>query len=305
MSIDTEAMPSAGTAIPGESDPAPQINGGVTDGESDSGGDDTESRARAMGWVPQEEFRGPSDKWRDAAEFVRKGEEDLPVVRERLRDTTRKLTQLEQRLQAREQEFSQNYGQLERMTTVALQRQREQINASYVAAQRQAVELGDVARFDQLRSDQQQALHNFDSDAYQARQAPRQQPQQGPAPEEVPIVTAWQRSNPWFLHDAEMNSVAQAAHVRIGRENPNMSLQENLEKTTAYVRQRYPERFPQQPMRQATVEGGSRMAISSGARSKGAADLPADARRQGEKFVREGLFKDMSEYAREFWSQDQ
>ena len=54
----------------------------------------------------------------------------------------------------------------------------------------------------------------------------------------------------------------------------------------------------------APVEGGSRLANGGAPRARGAHDLPADAKRQGEKFVKEGLFKDLNEYARDYWSQD-
>ena len=309
MSLENE-----GIAIPGEGG-EPAASTPSTRNDAPAGGDDTEARARAMGWVPQEDFRGPADKWRDATEFVRRGEEDLPIVRERLRDTTRKLTQLEQRLNAREAEFQTNYQSLERMTTVALDRQRQQIADSYAAAARAAVEVGDVTRYDQLQRDQQQALQQFDNQSFEAREVPKRQAQQAqqaaqqqlPA-EEVPIVEGWRQSNPWFLHDAEMNMVAQQAHVRIGRENPDLPLAENLKRVTAYIQQRYPEKFNAQqaaPMRGSTVEGGSRVPSAGGAmRGKGAGELPQEARRQGDKYVKQGLFKDINEYAKEYWSQE-
>jgi hypothetical protein len=304
MSLDdiqapTEA-PNTGIAIPGES---------VPDSEAPSApqSDDTESRAKAMGWVPQDEFRGPKDKWRDAAEFVRVGEEDLPVVRERLRDTTRKLTELETRLAERDTKHAQSLASLERMTGIALQRQREQIEGSYAAAMRDAVASGDTARFDQLRRDEVTALNQHDRQAYEAARGPQQPPRvAGPAAHEVPVVEAWVSQNPWFNRDAEMNAVAQAAHVRLGRERPELSLEQNLAEVKKYVERRYadklgvPAAIPRGP---ASVEGGTRVASNGGSRSKGAGDLPADARVQGEKFVQQKLFKDINEYARDYFAQ--
>ena len=51
------------------------------------------------------------------------------------------------------------------------------------------------------------------------------------------------------------------------------------------------------------VEGGSRVSASSGPRSKGASDLPADVRKAGERFVSQGLYKNLSEYARDYYEQ--
>ena len=45
-----------------------------------------EARARNMGWVPENSFRGPPGKWRPAKEFLEHGEENLPVWRERFRN---------------------------------------------------------------------------------------------------------------------------------------------------------------------------------------------------------------------------
>ncbi len=310
MSLDAETTTTpanTGTVVPGESagqqtaDTSPH----TPSDQADIG--DTEQRARAMGWVSKDEFRGPADKWRDADEFVRKGEEDLPIVRERLRDTTRKLTDLEKRLSEQDAQYRREISGLERMTTVALTRQREQIEASYAAAQRQAVEVGDVARFDQLRRDEGEALQRLDQQAWQARNPQPQRCPIGLPPPEGPIVDSWKQQNPWFLHNPEMNQVAQMAHVRIGRENPNLPLQDNLAQVTAYMRQRYPEAFPgqtQQRPASMSVEGGSRVPANGGARRRGAGDLPADARTQGERFIKQGLFKDMSEYANEYWSQE-
>src|SRR4030042_4905842 len=40
-----------------------------------------EQEARDMGWVPEQEFRGDTSKWRSAEEFVDRGREILPILR--------------------------------------------------------------------------------------------------------------------------------------------------------------------------------------------------------------------------------
>ena len=55
-----------------------------------------EIQAKAMGWVPQEDFKGNPDIWKDAESFVKDGYEILPILRERTKkmavsmDTTNK-----------------------------------------------------------------------------------------------------------------------------------------------------------------------------------------------------------------------
>lgn len=293
MSLDTEQQVAeapdtgAGIAIPGEAAPTEQAQIG--------GHDDTETRARAMGWVPKEEFRGPEDKWRSAEEFVKRGEEDLPILRERNRDLSRKVASMEA-------DFADKLSRLERMTATAIQRQRQDLEAQYEAALRSAAASGDVDRYDQLRRDKVQAVNHFDTQVHQQRQPQVQQ-------QVAQAVDAWIASNPWYQRDRMLGSVAEQALTMFQNdpERVGVPLEENLKEVTRYVQGKFPEKFgitPRAPARPASVEGGGRMPTGSGVRAKGASDLPADVRRVGEKFVKEGLFKDLNAYARDYFAQD-
>lgn len=291
-----EAEPNAGIAIPGEAQPVDQA---VDSGDNEPRVDDTETRARAMGWVPKDEFRGPADKWRDAAEFVRHGEQELPILRERNRDLSRKVSEIER-------DYQQRFQRLEHMSTLALAKQREQIVASYTQAMRSAVEMGDVQRYDQLMQDYGQRIGEFDQQIQERAQPVEKQPAP-PAqlpPEVVAIRRDFEARNPWFNTDPELNLAAQRHHLRLQREKPGLSMAENLAETEKAVKAEYASRFGIAHKVSPSVEPGGGRMPSSGARTKGASDLPADARRQGEKFVREGLFKDLNEYAREYFTQD-
>lgn len=303
MSDETQVLdqPNAGIAVPGEVQPQSQ--------STPVGGDDVESRARSQGWVSRDEFRGDPDKWRPADEFVKRGEELLPVALERSRAAERKAQDLETRLAAKEREFDDKIGRLERISTAAVQRERDRLDAMYRNAQRSAVETGDTARFDQLDRDRQTAVENYDKHIQEQVQ-PRQQPgqPQGLPPDRQVVVDGWMQKNEWFNRDPELNAVAQAFHVRLGNEKPGLSLAENLAETEKYVRQRYADKFGGTPQRQITTPmveaGGGRMPATAGTRAKGASDLPGDVRRVGESFVKQGLFKDLNEYARDYFAQD-
>lgn len=294
-----------GVAIQGEAAPVQPASDAAP---SQPAGDDVETRARSQGWVPREEFRGDPDKWRPADEFVKRGEELLPVALERSRAAERKAQELEARLAAQERTYSEQLQRIERTSTVALQRQREQLTANYQHAMRQAVEVGDVARYDQLARDHVQAVDNFDRQvSEQIRPAQQQPAAQGAAPlppEQATAVQTWRAQNEWFDRDVVLNSVAQGIHMDLLRNKPGMSLAENLAETSREVRKRFPERFGVSATATAPMveSGGGRMPTSMRARAKGASDLPADARAAGEKFVREKIFKDLNDYAREYWA---
>ena len=286
------ATPNQGTYVPGEQVSAPS--------------DDTESRARAMGWVPKEDYKGNPDNWRDAGEFVRRGEEILPIVQERNRDLTRRLAELEGRLNQKDAEYKTGLQKLEGMTVVALQRQREQLLGSYEAAMRQAAATADVERYDQLSRDREQAVHQFDKRIHETVSVQAQPQNQRP-----PEAEAWIQRNSWFNKDPALQMEAQAIHIALQQDHPHMPLADNLARVEQTIKQRYPQKFGMQPQQQAAhavsygaVEsGGSRLPSGNGNRQRGASDLPADARAQAEKFVKQGLFKDVNEYARDYFAQ--
>lgn len=262
------------------------------------GGDDVETRARAQGWVPQEEFRGNPDQWRDADEFVRRGEEELPILRERNRTLSRQVDDIRRESKA-------EVARLERMTEIALRNQRAQIHSEFENAKRQAAEIGDLDRYDQLGRDHGEALHSFDQQFVPQQQDPRQQqvqePNNGVSQYDQEVANRWISQNSW-MNDPEMRAVAEAHHVRLGKEKPGLRIEENLSEVARYVRQRYPEKFSTAPQSPSAVEGGSR--TPGRQRANSANTLPADARAQGKKFVEQGLFKDLDHYAKEFYAQD-
>lgn len=283
-----------GITVPGEAAPAPQEQIGGHDSPAD-----IEARARAMGWRPKEEFRGPEDKWRPADEFVKRGESELPILRERLQDMTRRQMESDAKREA-------DIARLEKMAITALQRQRAELDAQYQAAMRNAVANADTERYDQLNRDRQQAVSTFDNQIREAAQ-PKQPAQ--PEAERV-VVDSWVQSNQWFARDQMLARVAEARLTELQKEAPGRSLNENLQLVSSYVADKFPEKFGRQPRATASaaqpsmVEGGSRLSSGSGPRQKGASDLPADVRKVGEKFVAQGLYKNLTEYARDYFEQD-
>ena len=285
MSDETEIVqpdviePNSGAAIPGEAPAAP----------------DTEARARAQGWVPKEEFRGPADKWRDADEFVRRGEEELPILRERSRTLERKLAEIER-------ENSTRYQRLEKLTEAALTRQRHDLQSRYEAAMRDAAATGDVQRYDQLRVQQYEAVSDFDKRTRPPVEDQTQNDKNAAPAHEQAAVEQWVEKNSWFRSDEELNMAAQGVHMRLRRDKPGMSLSENLAEVAREVRRRYPDKFGSQERDPAVVEGSAGRMPSGGTRRSAGLTLNAEERRIGERFVKEGLFKSLDEYARELQS---
>lgn len=302
MSLETQSVDpvSTGTAIPGE---MPSGSAAPV-----STPDDISDRARAMGWRPKEEYRGDPERWVDADTFVKRGEEEAPVMRERLRDATRKVSDLDRQIKQRDAEYQENLGRIERAATMALHQQRAQIEAQFRAALKQAVETGDVQRYDQLERSRDETLTNFDENVRRSvAPKPAQQPQAPQLPAHVvEAADKWKQENSWFGTDPLLRHLAMAEHERLNVEMPGLSIDDNLRRVKAEVMKRYPEKFGIDPgeTRGAAVEGGRRSS-ATGVRQRGASDLPSDARRIGEKFVKDGLFKSVEDYAKAYWTQEQ
>lgn len=289
-----------------------------------------EQKARDMGWVPQHEWRGDPAVWRPANEYVRRGEEVLPIVRSNLERERKKVHDLEAQLADMptrikgdlEKEYSERFRRLEGMSRAALDKQRERLWADFEAQKRKAVADANTEEFDRLTREQHEAMVGFQPEReFEAPAAApaAATPAAAPMP---PAVKDWVAANEWFNRDSELTALATAHHGKLLSDMPGLTLQENLARVTDYVKKRFPDKFgitqtngaaPHAPQ----VEGGGRQPGSATPREKGWSDIPADDRRIAETQIEyflpvgmevskaspEDMKKARSTYAREYWKQ--
>lgn len=244
---------------------------------------DFEAEAKELGWVPKEEFRGPEDKWSDAEEYVRRGEEILPIVRA----NNKKLIEKTQKQEAELAEMRKTLDEFKGWRTQTEKRAYEQAMKNIESRQRQAVEEQDVEAFEEAVKDKESLV---------TRTTEAQEPQPDP------VAAAWTKENDWFNTDPVMQQFAIAHHGQLLKEKPGLSLSENLEEVTEEVRRRFPEKFGN-PRREKPnrVEGGGTPSGRSG--KKGYADLPPEAKAACDRFVKQGLMT-KEEYVKDFdWSE--
>lgn len=273
-----------GTNIPGEAQPS------------------VEDRARDMGWVPQDEWKGNADQWRPAEEFVRRGEEILPIVKSRLEKSEDQVNTLTRKIDDLTQDYNDRFERMQRTSQLALERQAQQIKAHYETKKREAVELADPAAYEQAAKEEALALEEH-TKAVEAEQEPKGDQNGSAIPSGIRLkVDAWVEENPWFLSDPALSGYARGVDEEIRREKPGMAIEDHLEEVKSRVSAAFPEKFGKSAPQPSQVEGGGALPSGSGA-GKGAADLPEDARKQGMEFVSQGLFKNLDEYATEYWSE--
>jgi hypothetical protein len=189
---------------------------------------DPETKARRLGWVPKEEFRGDPTRWKPADEFVAHGEEILPILKhnnetlhERLGTQERQISEMRQVMVEMRDQTRKN---TERMYAQARTDVEEEMKA--------AVESADVQRFDAAKA----RLKTMEA-------PPAYQPNAGQAPYVDPVVMRWVEDNAWFKVDPGMAGYATAVFQQRQTAKPGASVREHLDEVRRDVMERFPDKF--------------------------------------------------------------
>lgn len=246
-----------------------------------------DERARRMGWRPKAEYNGPTTKWVDAKAFVERGEQELPVLRERFRKLDDRLASTERalmeansktnELSTKVTEQTDVLGELRDLTRTAEKRGREASLRELNQRERQAVQEADTAAYDRIQAEKRQVLESPPPapPATKTAPPPAQQPPPIP-PQDAMTVQSWVAENKWYNEDPEMMAVATSIHGVMRQQNPSQPLAENLAEVKQRIVELYPQKFGTAPKRAAAVNGGSPPAPRP--KGKTVADLPADAK---------------------------
>lgn len=284
-----------------------------TTGSEGLEGAEKERRARAVGWVPESEFRGDKSKWVDADTFLDRADHVMPILRKNNSQLQSRLAEQEaelRRLRAREEENARILNTLKEAqddsTVKALEARAETIRADLAAALKE----GDHERAVAL----QEELVDVKADL-KVRSAEDTDDEEGHSPQPVrPQVTAeqkaefeqWKSENPWY-EDPAMVAVANVYATQVIREA--MANGETPPKGRALldeVTKRVDNRF-----NVSGTPSGDRVAGANGRRGSKSgggsrfSDLPADAqaacRSQAKRYVGEGKrFKTAAEWESRF-----
>ena len=134
-----------------------------------------EIQAKAMGWVPQEDFKGNPDIWKDAESFVKDGYEILPILRERTKKMALTMDATNQKLSRTESLLKTLTDHHKKTEESAYQRALKTLKAE----QRAAVADNDVDKFDAI--DKQ--LNDLEKPVIESR------------PDEQPDFVIWKGEN--------------------------------------------------------------------------------------------------------------
>lgn len=204
----------------------------------------TEARAREMGWKPLAEYRGPPGKWQPAADFISRGENILPIVRDQNRRLAERVGKLEGEiggLRTTAQEQLQIIKDLRDMGRNADQRGYDRAMAEIKTRQRRAVEAGDTTTYDQL-VEQAEALASSRTTKPPATEPPTPAIQPGP-PQISAAVRAFVAQNPWWTSDQFLNRKMIDRHIDVIQEGEITDEAEQLSEAKNRLMEDYPDRF--------------------------------------------------------------
>lgn len=248
-----------------------------------------EREARKMGWVPQDEWKGRDEDWKDADTWVAKGKEIGPIVNAKLK--------------AEVAELKASFKRLETMgeKTLAreLERQRVQLTEKFDAQKREAVKLGDEDAYDKAEKAQRTALKDLDETAKdKIDEAPAKG---GIRPAEKAIIDDWMGDNSWFKDSAKLRRDMDDNFDDVSREMPGATMADKLAAAKERVIKDHPEKFGKKASNGSgrnTVEGGSRSATGN---SKPGDRLTAVEREFALKSVAKGEYKTVDEWAKVYY----
>lgn len=276
--------------------------------------DTVERKARNLGWVPQEEFRGNPERWDDAETFLKRGEEIMPILKANnrrlhndLEGLKSKLTEAEKTIAAAQESITALREVQNETTKQAVRQTKTDLKAKI----RVAREAND---FDMLEELEEQ-LDNVKEVERQvaAAPAPAAKAPAAPAPAQPqvdPEYVAWAQDNPWVEtapRRVKMLMLAEAADLREDPANKDLKGRPFYEE----VAKRVDALLNPRPT-SSKVDGGlgsaSPSSRSGGGGKRGYKDLSADAKqicdRQAELVVGPGrAYKTLAEWQQSYADQ--
>jgi len=249
---------------------------------------EAESKARAQGWVPKEEFRGNEAAWVTAEEFVVRGEQINPILRknnERIQRELDKTKEQMEELRAATEEFKKFQKEaFERK----VEKYKEEI-ADLRDAKKAAITAGDgdlaVAideKIDAVKESQAQA--KADAEAAGKKKEQKEEPKTTP-----PEVEAWVEKNPWFKTDISMQRVTNSLAAGIREDYPSLKGEKFFEELDRQLEEAFsPEKLGKKKAPRNPVEG-SKGRGGEGKNDKGYDSLPPEAKAACDKFVKQKI----------------
>ena len=273
---------------------------------------EVETKARALGWVPKDEFRGDETRWVDADTYIQRGETMLPLIRKQNQELRSELDGYRQRDLQRDAELKSVKAALKVLETAQdedTQQRAEDLQqelADEIEAASREGEHGKVAELTKKLVQLNVALATKPVEKKEEKEI-----EESPgAPELTPEYMAWEAKNPWIKSDGKRGRLVQVAAMNVKEDSPTLrgaAFFEALDLEMARLEGR-----TQRQRGESRVSGGERGAGESSGTGSNYSDLPADAKAACESYAKQfvGLgkrYKDANawrtQYAKEYFKE--
>lgn len=245
--------------------------------ENDNVVNQSEAEARTFGWVPQDEYKGNPDDWKDADTFLRRGKEINGFLR-------KDMDKLKGALSAKDAELAEIRETIESFRKYHNEteaRAYKQALADLKQQKIEAIQQGDGERVVEIED--RMALIN------EAREEPAKPVKAKTEENYNAEYVAWAKNNLWFSTDNELQALALLIGQEINAQDPSKKGKAFYDEVTARVKEQAPEKF-ENPQRNNPAVGSSSAGRSPGGKTKKSYnDLPAEAKAACDKFVKQKL----------------
>jgi len=253
-----------------EGDGEPEEDDGVQEESQET----IESLAESIGWVPKRKFKGNTDNYISASDFIKKTKAVSDTLNHTLKENKQKLTSLEKGIEALKQHNDRVYR-------VQLDKQKEEIDRLR-KERREAIEEGDVDRVEAIEEKMTTLAESEDE----------QQDDPKIDPEQLDAFGAWLKENEWYkvdgITDGNKDLTEYADKLAGTPEYQAMPYSLRIKKVGAKVKEVFPEHFNEAPKRKnvSPVEGPG---MKSSGRKFTVRDLSDDQKNIMKNFVRNGI----------------
>lgn len=260
-----------------------------------------EAKAREMGWRPKDEWEGDDSNWMDADKFVERQDKRRAIANEEFKAENESLKRQISALEKSQTEMQQTFKDFADWRTKAEERMYKKALGDLQAKQRSAVESGDTASFDEASKE----IDTLLEDSRKAQEPAPEKKGGHENPDEIPAYKDWLRDNKWYNRDYELTDYANRIGPLIAR-NEKLAVDDPdyYERVTEEVRKKFPDKF-ENPNRQRQNGVESPSGGGGGKKGKSAADLPKEAKDAGARFVKQGLYKSLDDYAKDYFAQEE
>lgn len=241
-----------------------------------------ENEAREMGWTDKDAFKGDPEKWVDAATFVDRGRNLLPLVKKQNKELRDALAKRDADLE----EVKKSAKEFQSFTKAALEREFNERLAALEEKQAKAIEEGDGKAAVAVQRE---------ISALEKQKPEEKQEEKKETPQITPEFRDWVDENKWYEKNEEMRDEADGIGLALAKRG--YKGKELFQKVRERIERLYPEEFGERPSPQ---RGGK---VSEKPAAKSFDNLPQEAKAACDKFIKNGWVKNREQYVKEYdWS---